>query len=259
MKLQNINISRCVKPIRCGNIVTCEIHHLSDASTTGYGSCSYLRLVDEKDRVHCSLLMGKARVVPRKPMTIPRLELSAALISVRLSCFLRRELNLKPTEWFWTNSNIVLGYLSNESRRFHVFVANRIQQICQHSKSEQWKHIDTNVNPADLASRGATVIELCNSNWFKGPDFLWTTVSITSDQCKPECDQANPEMKRVDARSTHTAPNFGSILERIEYFSDWKRAKRAIAICLKLKDKLRTKTLKTGCLSVDVENLRQQL
>ena len=75
LKLQNINISRFVKPIGFGNIVTWEIHHFSVASMTGYGSCSYLRLVNEKDRVHCSLLMGKARVVLRKPMTISRLEL----------------------------------------------------------------------------------------------------------------------------------------------------------------------------------------
>ena len=55
-----------------------ELDHFSDASTEGYGQCSYFRLVGTSEQVHCSLVMGKARVTPLKPITIPRLELTAA-------------------------------------------------------------------------------------------------------------------------------------------------------------------------------------
>ena len=67
-----------------------ELHHFSDASTEGYGQCSYLRLMDTTNRVNCTLIMGKACVTPLKPITIPRLELAAALVSVRVSEMLRK-------------------------------------------------------------------------------------------------------------------------------------------------------------------------
>ena len=53
--------------------MSAELHHFSDASQSGYGQCSYLRLMDKKKRVHCSLVIGKARVAPLKLVTIPRL------------------------------------------------------------------------------------------------------------------------------------------------------------------------------------------
>lgn len=74
--------------------------------------------------------MGKARVAPTKVVTIPRLELTAAVISVAVSSMLKEELELRvDEEYFWTDSQVVLGYVSNEARRFHVFVANRVQRI----------------------------------------------------------------------------------------------------------------------------------
>lgn len=75
--------------------------------------------------VHCSLVMAKARVAPTKITTIPRLELTAAV--VQTSDFLRKELEIDNLhEYFWTDSKVVHGYINNNARRFHVFVANRI-------------------------------------------------------------------------------------------------------------------------------------
>ena len=76
----------------------------------GYGQCSYLRLIDSSQKVHCSLIMAKSRVTPIKPITIPCLELTAALISVKVSYMLLEELDIpNAVEWFWTDSNVVLG------------------------------------------------------------------------------------------------------------------------------------------------------
>ena len=71
--LTSLSIPRCVKPDGFGKVAETEIHHFSDASSSGYGQCSYIRMVNEAGHVHCALLMGKARVVPLKPITIPRL------------------------------------------------------------------------------------------------------------------------------------------------------------------------------------------
>ena len=93
--LQNININRCFKPTEFGNIVSVSVHNFADASQKAYGCCSYLRLVDEDGRIHCSLIMGKSRVAPSKPITIPRLELVAATVAVKINKFVCRELEYK--------------------------------------------------------------------------------------------------------------------------------------------------------------------
>lgn len=91
----------------------------------GYGQCSYIRLSDDQDNIHCLLVMAKSRVTPLKSITIPRLELTAAVVSVRMNLLLRNELEYtNMTESFWTDSSVVLGYIANNSRRVHVFVAN---------------------------------------------------------------------------------------------------------------------------------------
>ena len=84
MQLERLQIQRCFKPKLFGKIKSTELHHFSDASLKGYGQCSYIRLVNEDDKVHCSIVIGKARVTPLKQVTIPRLELTAATISARL-------------------------------------------------------------------------------------------------------------------------------------------------------------------------------
>lgn len=155
LQLQCISIPRCYKPKNFGHVVSTELHHFSDASIKGYGQWSYLRLVHEHQKVHCSFVMGKSRVAPLKPVTIPRLELTAAVCSVRISQQLRRELEYHINrEYFWTDSNVVLGYISNESRRFHVFVANRVQEIQDSTSIDQWKYVESKENPADEALWG---------------------------------------------------------------------------------------------------------
>ena len=174
--LEGLKIPRCYKPAELGDPKVVELHHFSDASQVGYGQCSFLRLLNESDQAHCSLVMGKSRVTPLKSVTIPRLELTAAVVSVRVSQWLGHELEYQDvTEFFWTDSKVVMGYINNLTKRFHVFVANRVQQIHEHTQAHQWQYIDTHSNPADAASRGLTAKQLLDDNyqWFRGPQFLW--------------------------------------------------------------------------------------
>ena len=208
--LESLGIPRCFKPEGFGQIKTVQLHHFSDASLTGYGQCSYLRLISESDQTHCSLVMGKARVTPLKPVTIPRLELTAAVVSVKISQWLGEELDYQDvSEFFWKDSKVVIGYISNTTSRFHVFVANRLQQIHDHTKPQQWQYISSQSNPADAASRGLRAQQLVDddSHWLRGPDFLWRPLpyQVQIDLKPQPLDPDDPEVKKVTSLMTHTS------------------------------------------------------
>ena len=148
--------NRCLKP-SCGfeNIVEVSLHHLSDASKLGYGQCSYIRLVTRGKKIYRCLQIGKVIVSPGKFASMPRMELIAAVLSVRAANQLKRELYLNVgRDIFWTDSQVALGYIKNKTKKFKILVANRVQFIEDKTKKDQWKYIPTKQNSADLASRG---------------------------------------------------------------------------------------------------------
>ena len=87
-------MKRCFIPPTFGKIKDCSLHYFSDACEKGYGQVTYLCAVDESGKVNCSLVMGKARIVPLKYITIPRMELVAATLSVKISVMLRKEFQI---------------------------------------------------------------------------------------------------------------------------------------------------------------------
>lgn len=90
-----------------------------------------------------SAVMGKARVTPKNSVSIPRLELAAATVSVKIADILKEELEYDRIEdHYWTDSKVVLGFINNESRRFHTYVANPVQVI-QDTDPSQWHYIET--------------------------------------------------------------------------------------------------------------------
>ena len=87
--------------------------------------------MDEKGSIHCCLVMGKSSVAPTKFVSIPRLELTAAALSVKVSILLRKELIIHPSinQYFYIDSQVVLGYINSDAKRFKIFVTNRVQLI----------------------------------------------------------------------------------------------------------------------------------
>lgn len=97
---------------------------------------------------------------PLKAITIPRMELKAAVVAVQLHKFLEEQLNLPVHRAvFWTESAIVLQYIRNEARRFQTFVANQLSVIHDATSLSQWHHVDSQFNPADYASRDFSITE----------------------------------------------------------------------------------------------------
>ena len=229
VNLEKVQIARCYMPTDFGKVEKRELHHFSDASTTGYGQCSYLRLINKDGGVHCAFIMGKARVSPTKVSTIPRLELTAATVSVTVSNMLKEELAHDTIdEFFWTDSKVTLGYIHNDARRFHTFVANRVQKIRNSTAPQQWLYVPTKENPADYASRGTTVGELLSSEWFTGPRFLWEKEIHPPAKVILDLQIGDPEVKRAQTLLTKTAAEV-SLSDRLVKFSSWSKAVSAVA------------------------------
>lgn len=113
-------------PADFGHVLKRELHHFSDASTNGYGQCSYLSQVNKDGSLHCALVTGKSRVAPIRVITIPRLELTAAVVSVAASSILKQTVTntsgLTP-KWFWGTStmrHVVITHLYQIGYRRYI-------------------------------------------------------------------------------------------------------------------------------------------
>ena len=138
--MESYKVERCIKPKNVSDIATAQLHNFCDASERGYGVVTYLRLTSSDDVVHTAFLFGKARVAPLKRMTIPRLELTAAMLAVKIDRMLKTELQIPLTaSTFWTDSTSVLKFIKSDTQRFHTFVANRVGVIRESTEVAQWR------------------------------------------------------------------------------------------------------------------------
>ena len=246
-KLEDYQVTRCVQPRGFDDIVSRELHHFSDASQQGYGAVTYLRVVNSDGRIHCAFLIAKSRLTPLKTISIPRLELSAATVSIRLDKMMRKELELPiDVSHFWTDSTTVLKYIHNEDKRFHTFVANRIVVVRDDSDPCQWRHVDTKLNPADDASRGLTADEFLKyRRWTNGHDFLWepetTWHSPSSDTLKIA--DGDPEVKKESTSCAVVTDSEVTTMDRVlERFSSWMKLIKFVAWMLRYRNNLRAAT-----------------
>ena len=191
--------------------------------------------------------MAKSRVAPSKPITIPRLELVAAVTSAEVAKFLQNEMKYSDaTHHFYTDSKVVLGYVTNEAKRFHIFVANRVQKIRDSTLPKSWNYVSSSENPADIASRGIQASELVEStHWWNGPAFLATADLQISSLNSFEIPSGDPEIKETTVLKTKVSGgSFASMEERFQTFSSLFNLKRDVAICLRFKDDLMHRRVK---------------
>jgi len=170
-----------------------ELHSFADASERAYGACIYIRSTDFEDSHHTSLVCSRSRVSPLKNLSLPRLELCAALLSAQLTQVLQ-SINIKfDCVYHWSDSNIALAWIKSCPRRWTTFVANRVSAIQELSDSNDWHYVKSSQNAADIISRGMSPISLLQSRlWWKGPSWLTNNVCEWS-QDTPLTEQEIPE------------------------------------------------------------------
>lgn len=244
--LEDLEIPRCFSPASLNAAKSNELCIFSDASTAAIGAVAYMRSLDCDGQYHVGFVMGKSKLAPRPAHTIPRLELCAAVLAVEMYELIRDELDMKiDNVKFFTDSRIVLGYIHNNSKRFYMYVANRVTRIRLSTRPDQWHYVPTELNPADQATRSIPAAELKNSNWFTGPKFLYSRNPDTSNGDNPfpliEPDKDKEIRLEVKTLSTTVTESHLSS-ERFKRFSSWITLRRAVAKLIHVAASFKQKT-----------------
>lgn len=156
---------------------------------------------------------------------------------MHLDKLLKAELKLQSVEsTFWSDSTTVLSYITNTTRRFKTYVANRVSSIQSLSAPTNWRHISSKLNPADAASRGKRVDFLLKFKiWINGPYFISQTQSQWPDTVTVSAIQYNdPEVRNeITVNTILVKPDECPTNKLLNYFSKWATLKTAVAWILK--------------------------
>ncbi len=195
-----------------------ELHGFCDASSYAYGVSIYLRASSPDGSIHVSLVTAKSRVLPVKPVTIPKAELLGAHLLARLLSHTSSVMDIPLGQIHaWSDSEIVLHWLPKSPPQLDRFVANRVHSIQRLLPSVKWHHVPTSSNPADLASRGVRAPDLAMSAlWWSGPAWL----SLPQSQW-PDTKINKPTVPALVASIRHPSTPPPSVLSFIQAL--WKR------------------------------------
>ncbi|XP_063988119.1 uncharacterized protein LOC135168131 [Diachasmimorpha longicaudata] len=151
-----------------------QIHGFADASTAGMGTVVYIRTENLNEPTSTILVCAKTKVAPIKRMTIPRLELNAAVLLTKLVVITKKMLDLREVEThLWTDSMVTLAWINGHPARWKDYVQNRVIKIQESLPDANWGHVRGKENPADCASRGIAPQELAvHLLWWTGPEWI---------------------------------------------------------------------------------------
>ena len=130
-----------------------NLHVFADASMKAYGAVAYLQQDGE-----VAFVMAKSRVAPLKNLTLPRLEVKAAVVAAQLATSVVAALLTHLARirvQLWSDSQIVLHWIFS-NKPLKQFVANRVQVIHDLFPASSWSYCHTTDNAADLLTRGIT-------------------------------------------------------------------------------------------------------
>ncbi|XP_046856140.1 uncharacterized protein LOC124449244 [Xenia sp. Carnegie-2017] len=241
-QLNEISLKRCLCPVvMIEPPILCAF---ADASRKAFGTCAYLRSIGPTGVVNVRFVAAKSRVAPLKELTIPRLELQAAVLASRLCKTIQNELLIPLKESvLFTDSAIVLAWIRSQGRRPKPFVSSRIGEIESNVQPAQWRHIPTDQNVADGVSRGLRVVELSDI-WKNGPEFLY----LPKEEWPVE--NAKPDAKEVE-RECRRSKYVGAVTTSVnlidsERFSSLRKLVRVTAWVLRAKSTLLAKVRSTA-------------
>ena len=206
-----------------------------DVSQTAFSAFIYSRVSSTDNSYFVSLLTAKSRVVPIKTLSLPRLELSGAVLAAKLVQSTTLALSKLSVNFSrviaWTDSTLVLSWLSNHRGTWGCFVANRVSLIQEQVAPSQWKHVPSEQNP-----RGKTATDLLDFNlWLKSPEWLAHDETLWPKQPILPTD-APPERSKRAAGIFHVQPKSHRPVIDVDRFSNLDRLQRSTASVMRFID-----------------------
>ncbi|XP_075150331.1 uncharacterized protein LOC142224446 [Haematobia irritans] len=230
--IANIKIPRWIRYMPSDRV---QIHGFADASKAAYCACVYV-VVNSDCASNSNLVVAKSKVAPLRTICLPRLELNGAELLARLTNYVLSVFDFKVTQTFlWTDSSIVLGWLSKPPWSWETFVANRTSKIHSLVPNAQWRHVPSHDNPADLGTRGCKPKDLVDLKlWWNGPS--WITGPLSS---WPEMIPISSVEPKKLVQNLHVTAENMDILDR---FSSYNRALRVISYIFRFYRRLHPST-----------------
>ncbi|XP_065361998.1 uncharacterized protein LOC135955572 [Calliphora vicina] len=208
-----------------------ELHVFVDASEDAFGAVSYWRSINADNKIEVTFVAAKTRCAPLKAMSIPRLELQAAVLGTRLMGTILKEHSIKVSKIVcWSDSTTVVSWIGSESRRYKPFVAHRITEILDSTSPADWRWLPTNLNVADETTRMKSQVNFSDDcRWFTGPKFLYEYEDEwPKTQEIPTCSLDTEELRPKFALLVNTPVVF-----EFDRFSSYLKLKRTIAWVLR--------------------------
>jgi len=211
---------------------TFELHGFSDASPHAYAAVVFCRSISDNGTSNTHLICSKAKVAPLKRMTIPRMELAGAALVTKL---VKHLLNLLDGDnvpiYLWTDSTVAYTWITNHPSRWKDFVHNRVCYIQDSLPQAQWRFVSGLENPADLATRGLTPIQLSTKgSWWTGPSWL-----SEPPHCWPQRPNAIEPGAALEERPikmvTTTCVNTSECWDLLRRYSSLRRLLKITSIC----------------------------
>ena len=205
---------------------------------------AYIRITRNGEEPVISFVASKTRVAPLKKMTIPRMELTAALLGAELAKKITTEYKIDFHEKvLWTDSTNVWWWIHSQSKDHQLFVANRLGVIDDLTTPKEWRWVSGLNNPADEGTRGTAKIDLSpKSRWLNGPDYLKGPPGTWPSKIpqEPSVEQRGLlEYKPVAVLALQVVP---ASIVNMARFSQHRRVVRVMAYVMKFIERCRRAT-----------------
>ena len=231
----------------CQPCTTVKLHVFTDASISAFAAVIYARPSHTASKsATITFVLGKSRVAPLKQLSVPKLELEAALLGVRLLQVVRKafDQNFRFVT-FWTDSCVVLDWIQNQ-KKLKSFVTQRVNEISRSSAPADWRYVPSNLNPADHGTRGLKPTDI-TAKWTKGPRFL-----TENTQHWP----TRPNSSSTDNVCAFASAKYPPVLLDVRRFSSWLRLLKTTAQVIRFVRRLRNRNSDTGLIPADFQLAR---
>ena len=238
---RQLSFQRCVFPDQSvGKPSLCVF---VDGSSVAYCALVYLRW-ETCLGVKVHFLTGRTRVGPLNQVSVVRMELNGGVLGARLCASVKKAVDFDfDEEYYFTDSTAMLGLIRAESGSLSTYGGNRIGEIQELTRKDQWKWIRTDLNIADLGTRGnAEPADLNNeSEYQNGPDWLYLPTSewpakLVHGEVPRE--ELSPAAKRVMLSRVHDP------MVNISKYSSFKKTARVLTYVFRFVELIRRKKKK---------------